>query len=176
MKTDQKYGRAMKLALPAVQSIRPRQGPRRLRVLDGGAAVTHIIGKPPAPKQGATFADVPIRKGRKSLFVGRSDVAYIRMNRFEAIRCDTFETVEFTRDNEPVTLLDVTPRDPEPDPAVVEYEGVWRGEFFTDGPQVSPQDCTGLHMRGWDDECTRVSDGKHATAPSDARSAASPLA
>lgn len=86
--------------------------------------MTHIIGKPPAPKRGATFADVPeegvfLWAGHRwvRLAPGR-DLNGVQRN---ARRISRHGDLTWFDDGEPVTLLDVTPRDPEPDPAVTTY-------------------------------------------------------
>ncbi len=84
--------------------------------------MTHIIiGKPPAPKQGATFADV--KPGAD--FIPGGTARHMRLlvpleNDDNAVNLATLQTCCIA-DECPVEMLDVTPRDPEPDPAVTTY-------------------------------------------------------
>ena len=121
------------------------------------AVTTHIIGKPPAPKGGATFGDVPDTKDRDSLCLRRDGCLIARIEERAAVNAPGVHVnarhipsgAEFWLDyDEPVTLLSVQPRDPEPDPAVTTYGEPEPGEFFAEGPQVDEQDREGLHLRG----------------------------
>ncbi len=96
--------------------------------------MTHIIGTPPKPKGGATFADVIV--GGVCELPGNVGMCW-KLSEQEARQCRTGARFPVPADR-PVVLLDITPIDPEPDPAVTTYGELYIGEVFAfaDEPQT----------------------------------------
>jgi len=123
----------------------------------------HIIGAPPE-KRGATFADIAKTQvfdakdpsERASDGIVRWVESRGRARQLNALSADW---VKFPADW-PVIPLALTPVEPEPDPAVTTYGELKPGQWFV-VLNVSPQDDEGVHQKGWSNECTRLSDGKH---------------
>ena len=111
---------------------------QRESVSTGPQSTMEIIGKPPAPKRGATFADVPVgaafvREGQKyrgalvRLEVFSVPGGYLR----NAVEVRTGELL-WVPPGAPVTLLaQPTPVEPEPDPSVTTYGELEPGETFS---------------------------------------------
>ena len=113
----------------------------------------NVIGKPPAPKRGATFADVP----RGDLFGHRSGSTYRKRDASSAISTVSGITVSF-EPGVPVTLLtQPTPVEPEPDPAVVACGELPPGSLFTHHLDADPGN--DIWMRG-DERDMHTRDGR----------------
>ena len=93
--------------------------------------MTHIIGTPPAPKRGATFADVPIGSDYECLGVRGHRLSRTRAVLLSGPRAGQQVTVDELKLADSVTLLtQPTPVEPEPDPSVTTYSGLQEGEWF----------------------------------------------
>jgi hypothetical protein len=97
--------------------------------------MTHIIGKPPAPKGGATVADA--RPGD----VYRSSSGMVYQVDSDGVHRGTLGQRDALSAHQPITFL--APRDPQPDPAVTPFQGLEPGAIACVDGDVG--------IRSWDD-------------------------
>ncbi len=125
--------------------------------------MTHIIGRPPAPKGGATFGEAR----RHDVFdaldpedpgdPGDSE-AYVRWVKSSATTAYQLTApkagagIRFSPDWS-IVPLDITPRDPEPDPAVCTSDGLTKGQWYegADGTLTLRGDVVDMDVNGESD-------------------------